>query len=75
MSDFICQLKLPAGMMSVLVIVWCTAQIGKDSQANYFPPSHPELFNEALAISIPDSAAAVERYFDEEQQATLSLEP
>jgi hypothetical protein len=38
MREFLCELKLPAVIISVLTIVWCTALRSHQVDQTYFPP-------------------------------------
>jgi hypothetical protein len=38
MRDFLCELKLPAVLISVVTIVWCTALRSHQAEQTYFPP-------------------------------------
>jgi hypothetical protein len=38
MREFLCELKLPAVIISVVTIVWCTALRSHQIEQTYYPP-------------------------------------
>ncbi|HEV8606303.1 MAG TPA: hypothetical protein VGQ99_13095 [Tepidisphaeraceae bacterium] len=69
MRDFLCELKLPAVLISVVAIVWCTALRSGAEQEQYYQPSEK-------AIRLRQEAAQrAELAQDDEATVRLELEP
>ena len=48
MSDFVCNLKIPFVVLSVLTIVWWTGSYAETS--SYYPPAAPDLYGQQASI-------------------------
>ena len=69
MRDFLCELKLPAVLISVVAIVWCTALRSSEEQEQYYQPSEK-------AIRLRQEAARrAELAQDDDATVRLELEP
>jgi hypothetical protein len=67
MRDFLCELKLPAVVISVVTIVWCTAVRSSDEEAQVYDQA------EAPVARMKQEVAQKEGMMPPEE-ATVSLE-
>lgn len=69
MRDFLCELKLPAVLISVVTIVWCTALRSHREEQSYYEPE--EQFSR-LQQATQSSEHAAQR---EDRTVRLELDP
>jgi hypothetical protein len=69
MRDFLCELKLPAVLISVVTIVWCTA-LGTQQEQQYYPPG--EEFKRLQQVVEGENHRNV---LEDDQTVRLELEP
>jgi hypothetical protein len=67
MRDFLCELKLPAVVISVVTIVWCTAVRSSDEEAQVYDQAEAPVARMKQEVAQKEGMAHPE-------EATVSLE-
>ncbi len=69
MRDFLCELKLPAVLISVVAIVWCTAVRSSEEQEQYYQAT------EKVTRLRQEAAQRAELASDDDATVRLELDP